>query len=286
MITVRLTDGLGNRLFQVAALLGYAERWGLEPVFFPGRCEPCSHTESNADIVAALFPQIRVAWDLGPSLETVVEDADACFTAVERTKPATTAHPIVLRGYFQAAAYGPSRMPSPNYAAVISAERRFANTNPGSPKGERLSFLDQHYSVYGWWVHVRLGDYMILPHYQIGVVDYLRAALRCAAVHMSPGTTVLVYSDNVDLAVGLLRGLGSGVDFHGAGTDLTPVETLYAMSLASGGCICTNSTFGWWGAAGSAARAAGGPIYFPCRWSNLSYSAEGIYPPWGTVVNY
>jgi hypothetical protein len=273
MITVRLTDGLGNRLFQVAALLGYAERWGLEPVFFPGRCDPCTHADSNAATVAALFPHIRVAWDLGPSLETVAEDAAACFTVVERTKPETP-HPIVLRGYFQAAAYGPARFVRPNYEAVLRAERRAA--------------LDQHYSVYRWWVHVRLGDYMILPHYQIGVVDYLRAALRCAAAHMSPGTPVLVYSDNVDLAVRLLEGLGFDLRFVGSGSeaDLTPVETLYAMSLASGGCICTNSTFGWWGAAGSAARSAGGPIYFPCRWSNLPYSAEGIYPPWGTVVNY
>jgi hypothetical protein len=212
-----------------------------------------------------------VAWDLGPSLETVAEDAAACFTVVERTKPETP-HPIVLRGYFQAAAYGPARFVRPNYEAVLRAERRAA--------------LDQHYSVYRWWVHVRLGDYMILPHYQIGVVDYLRAALSQALANGPVGSAVLVYSDNVDLAVGLLRGLGSGADFHGAGADLTPVETLYAMSLASGGCICTNSTFGWWGAAGSAARAAGGPIYFPCRWSNLPYSAEGIYPPWGTVVNY
>jgi hypothetical protein len=271
MITVRLTDGLGNRLFQVAALLGYAERWGLEPVLFPGRCVPCTHADSNATTVAALFPQIRVAWDLGPSLETVAEDAADCFTVVERTKPAT-AHTIVLRGYFQAAAYGPAHFVRPNYEAVLSAERR--------------ATLDQHYSVYGWWAHVRLGDYMILPHYQIGVADYLRAALRCAEAHMSPGTPVLVYSDNVDLAVRLLDGLGFDLRFVGSGTDLTPVETLYAMSLASDGCICTNSTFGWWGAAGSAARAAGRPIYFPCRWSNLPYSAEGIYPPWGTVVNY
>jgi hypothetical protein len=267
MITVRLTDGLGNRLFQVAALLGYAERWGLEPVFFPGRCDPCTHADSCAETVVALFPQIRVAWDLGPTLETVVEGADACFTAVERTKPSTP-HPIVLRGYFQAAAYGPARFVRPKYEAVLSAERR--------------AVLDQHYSVYGWWVHVRLGDYMILPHYQIGVVDYLRAALAQA----QPGSAVVVYSDNVDLAVGLLRGLGLGLHFHGAAADLTPVETLYAMSLASGGCICTNSTFGWWGAAGSAARMGGRPIYFPRRWSNLPYSADGIYPSWGTIVDY
>ena len=82
MITARLKDGLGNRLFQVAALLGYAERWDLKPVFFPGRIIDCAH-EGSASI-PDLFPHIPIVWDLSGPFITVDEAAADYCTYVER----------------------------------------------------------------------------------------------------------------------------------------------------------------------------------------------------------
>lgn len=265
MLTVKLKDGLGNRLFQVAALLGYAEKWGLEPVFFPGRTEPCKH--DGSETIYSLFPHIRVEWNLGPAFETVSERATDCFTYVERVKPTTT-DPIVLDGYFQAVAYGPTIEPVLlNYERLLSKERR--------------AEIGMYYRSYDWWIHVRLGDYMLLPHYQIGLEAYLREAMKTIPVD----TKVVVYSDSMECALDLVRGLREDIAFVGAGT-LSAVETLYAMSLATGGCICTNSTFGWWGAYGSRMRCGKEmSVYFPGTWTKLPYSAEDIYPVWATSIH-
>jgi hypothetical protein len=270
MITAQLKDGLGNRLFQVSALLGYAERWGLKPVFFPGRIDHCIH--EGADAAPSLFPDIPIVWDLDSvltdSAATIKELAKDCHSYVEREKPSLTL--IVLNGYFQTERYMPSRGITLNYAALISPER--------------MAELQTHYRMCGWWVHVRLGDYMILPHHQIDVGAYLAKAL--AAADIPSGTSVAVYSDTLDIALRLLGGLRPDIVWVGPPEGLKTVETLYAMSLADQGCICGNSSFSWWGAYGSAARKAGRPVYFPGRWSQLGIASEGIYPSWGTVIEF
>lgn len=275
MITTRLKDGLGNRLFQVSALLGYAERWCLKPVFFPGRIDHCIH--EGADAVVSLFPDIPIVWDLDSGLTdsavTINELAEHCHSYVERERPTLKLANslIVLNGHFQSERYMPSKGITLNYAGLISPER--------------MTELQTHYRMCGWWVHVRLGDYMILPHHQIDVRAYLAKAL--AAADIPSGTSVAVYSDTLDIALRLLGGLRPDIVWVGPPPGhLSTVETLYAMSLADQGCICGNSSFSWWGAYGSAARKAGRPVYFPGRWSQLGIASEGIYPSWGTVIEF
>lgn len=269
MITARLKDGLGNRLFQVSALLGYAERWGLSPIFFPGRIDHCIHDGSDA--IPALFPDIPIVWNMDSGATdkaaTITEKAEDCYSYVERDPPPQKAL-VILNGHFQSERYMPSKGIALNYAALISAER--------------MADLEKHYRECGWWVHVRLGDYMILPHHQIDVGAYLVKALA----NVEAGTCVAVYSDTLDIAVRILGDLRPDIKWIGPPGALSAVETLYAMSLATAGCICGNSSFSWWGAYGSAARKAGAPVYFPGRWSQLNVMSDGIYPSWGTVIEF
>lgn len=266
IIAVRLSDGLGNRLFQLAALLGYAERWGLKPVLFPSQIITCNHPD--ADKAHHLFPQLALEWNVS-SWTKVVEDAADCASFKERAKPEGSG-PVLLAGHFQTARYFPSMPLTLSFESVLSAERRAA--------------LDLHYRELNscWWIHVRLGDYMVLPHYHIDIVRYLAKGIS----FIPAGQRVILYSDSPGEALRVLQGLGSNVEFVPAPSGLGPIETLYMMSKATGGCICTNSTFSWWGAYCSTVRQRGGPIYFPGRWHALPYATTDLYPPWGTVVNY
>lgn len=271
LISVRLSDGLGNRLFQLAALLGYAERWDLKPVLFPSQIVSCNHADAEA--AHLLFPQLTLEWNVA-GWTKVAEDPADCASYKERSKP-EAAEPILLAGHFQTSRYFPTKTPlTLSFESVLSTERRAA--------------LDLHAKECPWWIHVRLGDYMVLPHYHVDIVRYLAKVVGV----IPAGTSVILYSDSPGEALRVLQGLKgggavkAGVEFVLAPEGLGPIETLYMMSKATGGCICTNSTFSWWGAYCSAVRQRGGPIYFPGRWHALPYPTADLYPSWGTVVDY
>jgi hypothetical protein len=269
---VRLSDGLGNRLFQLAALLGYAERWNLKPVLFPSQILGCNH--ADADKAHLLLPQLALEWNIAEWTKVTEEAAD-CASYKERTKP-LGCEPVLLAGHFQTARYFPSTPIVLSFETVLSAERRAA--------------LDLHYRNFNcdWWIHIRLGDYMALPHYHIDIVRYLAKVIGL----IPAGEKVLLFSDSPGEALRALEALSAegataaGVEWIAAPEGLGPIESLYMMSKVCGGCICSNSTFSWWGAYCSAARMGGGPIYFPGRWFNLPYPTADIYPSWGTVVTY
>lgn len=277
LVAMRLSDGLGNRLFQLAALLGYAERWGLKPVLFPSQIIGCNHADAEA--AHLLFPQLALEWNVAGWMK-VTEDPADCASYKERSKPEAAkkpgaAEPILLAGHFQTSRYFPTKTPlTLSFESVLSAERRAA--------------LDLHTKECPWWIHVRLGDYMALPHYHVDIVRYLAKVVGV----IPAGERVILYSDSPGEALRVLQGLKgggavkAGVEFVPAPEGLSPIETLYMMSKATGGCICTNSTFSWWGAYSSAVRQRGGPIYFPGRWHALPYPTADLYPSWGTVVDY
>jgi hypothetical protein len=262
LISVRLSDGLGNRLFQLAALLGYAERWGMKPVLFPSQIIPSNH--ADAALAHKLFPQLELAWKMNRWGQLL--DDPVYYASYKPFEKPETACPLLLHGYFQTERYFPSYPIVLSFESVLSAERRSA--------------LDFHYREYGWWVHIRFGAYMILPHHQIDLRSYLRKVLG----FVPAGERVLVFSDSPEEAVCLLREVGR-VEWMMADPGLSPLETLYVMRRASRGCICTNSTFSWWGAYGSDARRLGAPVYFPGQWNRLPYPAEDVYPSWGIRVD-
>ncbi len=272
LLGMRLSDGLGNRLFQLAALLGYAERWGLRPTLFPSQIHPCIHADSMK--AHRLFPELSLTWDVS-GWTSVSESAEDYASYKPFSKPTSDVRPILLKGFFQTERYFPSQGIKLSFESVLGEHR--------------MSDLRQHYREYlqggdesCWWIHLRLGDYMALSHYDIDLPAYLRAVLP----HIPDGTRVILYSDSPGAAVQLIQRVAPDMFIVLAPGDLTPIETLYCMSLGSGGCVCTNSTFSWWGAYCSEARTLGAPIYFPGRWNKLPYATADVYPSWAIKVDY
>jgi hypothetical protein len=266
-VAIAPTSGLGNQLFMMAAALGYAERWGYEPVFWDEPASSWEHKGSRFRI-RAMFPQIRVLNVADRMGEWVVikESPDAVFTYTPL--PNAGGRNVKLEGYFQSDFYGPSVFPTPPSPPALSAEliaHRWSNT---------------------FFLHVRRGDYLhpSNAHHAVDLSAYWRTCLAL----MDPAWTCFVVSDDMDWCrrelVGIVGDAWKG-QWLFSPTDLSDVETFFWMRACGKGGICANSTFSWWAAWYVRQRVgASAHLYMPHKWGNAPMPpTRHLYPAWAIV---
>ncbi len=134
MISVKLCCGLGNRLFQMTAAIGEAERQNKQPVFFLPRMSGAHH--GNFELLRTLFSSL-------PIIETAPE-----WEEVKEGQQPQSDKLVVFSGYFQNTDYFP--------------EDNFYMPCLPSPLPEKDS----------WAIHFRFGDYQKLPHYHVNLSPY------------------------------------------------------------------------------------------------------------------
>jgi hypothetical protein len=254
-VSVKLSDGLGNRLFQVAAMLGYAEKHGHTPVFLRSRIVPNSH--SGPHTILDYFPDIPVLTKEKEEKEKewmiLSQDADSVFTFVELPFVATN---VVLEGYFQSEKYFPLFRIRP---AIL----------------ERSVLKPREDCIF---MHVRRGDYLspYTAHHRVELSAYYRRALSL----IDPSFSILVCSDDMDWCRKELPRMYDVPRSRWIFLEYSDTDTLAAMRACAGG-ICANSTFSWWGAYFGARC----EVYMPDTWGFPPLPpARDIYPPWATVL--
>jgi hypothetical protein len=265
-VAPRLTDGLCNRLFQVATAAYYAKQWNKKLVFYVPRVQPSVH--SDCSVIFKLFPNIPIVWT-AESHATVCEDSQDFLRFVPLQKP--TAEKIVIQGYFQS---GHTILPdfSFDWKNALGAELYETLTLGAETEPERV-----------WWIHVRMGDYQHLPHHQITNPEYWKKAIE----RIPSRATVMVFSDDLPAAQKLLQICAPPhLKLLLAPADLDALSTLYLMSQCGGGCIGSNSTFSWWAQHMSLARRRGAPCILPRPWhKHVPISKTDPYRDWHTVID-
>jgi hypothetical protein len=129
-------------------------------------------------------------------------------------------------------------------------------------------------------VHMRMGDYLILPHHQVDLGRYLMNALQ----NIPADSRIHLFSDEPERCGLYIRSYAKSrnLEFTVASVR-SDVESLYEMSLCQGGNIVANSTFSWWGA--WFAHQAGSPwATFPSSFGQGMPKTTDLYPEWGTVI--
>ena len=252
-VSVRLSDGLGNRFFQVAALLGYAERYGHIPVFVKSWTLSNSHAKPGSPTIYDYFPSIPV-FDAPNDVWTIhKESGNDVFTY--RPIPKYEGN-VCLEGYFQSPLYGPS------YRLV--------------PKQLGSAPVFPTFSSY-YFLHVRRGDYLspYTAHHRVPLQEYYRRALSL----LDPSSGIVVCSDDMAWCrQELPRMCQVSADRWLMLDDLSEADTLALFSMCDGG-ICANSTFSWWGAYLSKRK----EVYMPDIWGFPPMPlARDLYPAWAT----
>ena len=267
-VSVALTDGLGNRFFQVAAMLWYAERTGRTPLFV--REWMAAERHPPAHPITAYFPRIAIT-DHAPAGRWITLRAPEAFAPprAELLEAVDDRMFVRLEGWFQHVDF----LPSLTHHFSDATKLLVTASTPGIPY-ESAAFL-----------HIRRGDYLhpACTHHRVDLRNYYSLALAI----FSDASAIVVVSDDIEWARGTFPVEYAFIPesrWHFC-AGLNDYQTLGTMMRCGRGGIVANSTFSWWGAFFGHLAAATRLYTMPGTWGLSPLPAEvALYPPWATVL--
>ena len=273
-VSAHLTGGIGNRLFQFAAALGAAEKWNMPFSFVKTLLTKNDH--GPMDTIVKLYPLFTLI-DSSQRNTRMIEPTGDCFRFLgfPEEKPGDR---IVIEGYRQTAKYFPKNLDllQPSWDTFMSKEEQ----NKLQIKYGVNSVVERFST---WFLHIRLGDYKILPHHQIPIVPYYEKCLN----EVPKESTIILFSDEPDLCSAWFEGHCKSRSLNYKIVNENEIESLFLMSQCWGGAIVANSTFSWWGAF-FAKRSLPAEFsyraYYPSIWGQGLPPAVDVVPEWGTCI--
>jgi hypothetical protein len=294
-VIIHQAGGLGNQLFQYAAGLYFAKKYGaaLEFIKLPDDCagsygHPRLFALSNYCITEPFREANswdRLMWTTSLKKKLLVSFAkyvsrtavwqqleENVWTFLPELPIPQSTQCIYLKGYFQAYRYGQE------VEQQLRTELRLRE----APSGKNLETLNEIQACEcAVSLHVRLGDYKVdcggsnlLP-----ITYYQRAIQAMNERLVNP--TYFVFSDEIDSARECLPKLERMV-FVNHNSENAAHEDLRLMS----GCrhhIIANSSFSWWGAWLNPHTDK--IVYYPNRWFHLNPTLPDLIPPaWRSIA--
>jgi hypothetical protein len=229
-VSVRLLGGVGNRIFQLLAVLGYSQKFQKIPVIsrsnISNGAQP--HEQNLDDMVSKIFPNVNVVENL-QNLTIINERAGFIYNPLSNCLTN-----VLLSGYFQNENYFPSSELIP-----VLKTNSYANT---------------------YFIHIRAGDYLKSPVFNHNLSVYYSNCINI----LGPNVKYLVFSNDNEYARKYLKDF----NIEYVLSDKTDqLEVLVEMANCEGG-ICANSSFSWLGAFFQDKSV--GKRFMPSVWANGS----------------
>lgn len=259
-----LHGGLGNKLFQIAAALGYANMYHRTLVLSPSLIEIPNYTRGNhLDTIFNKLPRV----DITPKEQyTMSNEEYSTYRQIPYMKS-----DFILRGYFQ------------NEKYFQNCKKEILNLfRPSETMIDNLRFNYIHLDD-AYFIHIRtykikrvngeMEDFT--SSHLVDLTDYFSKALEL--IHCE-NRKIYLLTDNLILAKQIYPFIQK-LDY--VYVDDSDVNLLYLMSLCRYGGICSNSTFSWWGAYLNESRDK--KIIMPRKWLKLDYPCD-IYMEGSIVI--
>ena len=272
-VAPHLTGGIGNRLFEFAAALGAAEKWGKPAVFYTPMIQKNDH--GPADNILKLFPRVPVLHD-EQQHATYPEPNGHVFKYTPFPQSAPGDRTVIL-GYRQSEKYFPvqANLLKPDWSAFMDSQTKQSLLS-------KHRFTSDSVKNYTWFLHIRLGDYKVLPHHQINIAPYYEKCLN----EVPKGSHIILFSDEPNLCGGWFTAVCGQRSLEPIiCMEPDEIKSLWLMSQCHGGAIVANSTFSWWGA--YFARQEFGQAYkafYPSVWGQGLPPAFDVVPDWGIKI--
>ena len=257
-LTVELKGGLGNRLFQIYAALGFAEKWDMDFYIPNSKNQRINHIPIDES-----FNEIKI---LLPNLNILTEDEDtSLYTTINEKEELVyneyenPNNSVILKGYFQTEKYFPKNPPQ-----LMIPE----------PENSIIKGLTNIY-----FIHIRLGDYLVS-----GALDLLKYHHYCINKinEIDSNARYIVVSDDISKAKEYIETNFKLVNVLYDESNKR-LNSLYYISKCDGG-IGANSTFSWFSAY-SIRNKNKNTLFFPKPWFKNIEKELDIYPNWATIVD-
>lgn len=243
MLTVNLKGGLGNQLFQLAALETIAKETN-RPFLLRSRSTPPTH-HSSQNYLQSIFKNWNHFYRISITpYQTVSEESP--YIKENWNQKLTRAN-TCLDGYFQ----------NYKYVSDTFCSKLVFNTSIVSkyPNIQTSAFL-----------HIRGGDYVNHWLHDVKLDNYYKQAIDL----FPKNTHFYVFTNDMDYAK--TKDFLKNIDY--SFIQENEEDTLYLMSQCGVGGICANSSFSWWGAYLNRNRL----LVLPSKWFNdSSYYTKDFY---------
>jgi hypothetical protein len=277
-LTCDLAGGLGNQLFQLAALRVFSDKYQRNPVIELSRigsgnsprkysipddlyrnlmaCEPILRRRGPFKLLISKFVWNFESRILRSSLRNVYKPSSVGFDGWA----GDTFEFRRLEGYFQTFRY-PDELGWRKYLSEFQPQSKVFEKHLA-----RMRLIDPVA------IHIRGTDYLSKGS-KIGNLDslYFRKGLELGVTN---DRNVWVFSDDIQYAEKILMGLDYNFEFIDPLREIGDIETMLLMSKAST-LVISNSTFAWWAAYINST----GDIYAPKKWFKEMSDPEDLIPP-------
>ena len=260
MITIYITGGLGNQIFQIACALGLCYKTNNKLIIGKNLITPNAHQKNNKDLTVSilkkLFPELNIIEHLNISTYYHYKEKNAeAFNYTNIYNELTNIFNnnsnnnsnnnnsnnletmnIVLKGYFITEKYFEIPLkcyieltPNTNYYKEIT--HNFENT---------------------YFIHIRLGDYINHFLYTINLVNYYNYCINKIIEQNSLAKFIICTNEYSNHLINYINKFPldknkNKINYIIQDKTNDALDTLYIMKSCKGG-ICSNSTLSWLGA--------------------------------------
>ena len=275
-VTPHLTGGLGNRLFQFAAAMGVSEKWKVPCIFHEKTTETNDH--GPKDNIYKLYPSVSIVKQSDPWF--IMPEKRGGFYEYEEFDEEMPFPRIMIDGWRQTAKYFPKEFD------LTPCWEQFLTLKQVLDLQKKYGLETKESKLQTWFLHIRLGDYKILPHHQIHAIEYYNKTFQ----YIPKGSRLILFSDEIDNCKKWIEQKCKEYEFEFVPCEESEeISSLWLMSQCWGGAVVANSTFSWWGAYFARLAHPEKENYvalYPGNWGQGMPVAKDIIPEWGTRIEF